>query len=115
MELTQLALVAFLVEALLQTIKPIYDKEKGWDRSVILALVVGMVVCVLTNTDLFKSVGLEISVPYAGPILTGILASRGSNFVHDIFKFMQNKAVAAEMTSKRETKLTEPDENGAYG
>src|SRR5512143_3072787 len=106
-QLTQLALVAFLVEALLQTIKPIYDKEKGWDRNVILALVVGIIVCVLTNTDLFKSVGLQISVPYAGAVLTGLLASRGSNFVHDIFKFMQNKAIASEVPAK--------DENGAEG
>jgi hypothetical protein len=92
MNFSQLALVAFLVEALIQTIKPIYDKEKGFSRSRLLSIGTGIVVCLATGVDLFKGLGFEMSIPILGPVLTGIIASRGSNFVHDIFKFMQGKA-----------------------
>ncbi len=89
MDFTQLALVAFLVEAIIQTIKPVYDPEKGWNRDALLALAGGIVLCVLTGVDLFKQLGLPIPIPYVGPMLTGIIASRGSNVVHDIFKFVE--------------------------
>jgi len=92
LDFTHLALVAFLVEALLQTIKPIYDKETGWNMDKIISIVVGIVVCLVTNVDLFAELGFVVSVPYLGSILTGVIASRGSNFVHDIFKFVQGKA-----------------------
>lgn len=95
-DLSQLAVLAFLVEALLQTIKPLYDKTKGWNRSALLSIGIGVLVCLLTGADLFKQVGLPIMLPFVGPVLTGIIASRGSNFLHDVFKFMQGKAETQE-------------------
>lgn len=91
-DLTQLVLLAFLVEALLQTIKPLYDKEKGWNRSMILSIVLGVAICGLAGVDLFEKVGIPLKVPVVGSLLTGVIASRGSNFVHDIFRFVQGKA-----------------------
>lgn len=92
LDFTHLALVAFLVEALIQTIKPIYDKQTGWNMDKIVSIVIGIVVCLVTNVDLFAELGFVVAVPYLGSILTGVIASRGSNFVHDIFKFVQGKA-----------------------
>lgn len=92
LDFTHLALVAFLVEALIQTIKPIYDKATGWNMDKIVSIIVGIVVCLVTNVDLFAELGFVVSVPFLGSILTGVIASRGSNFVHDIFKFVQGKA-----------------------
>lgn len=94
LDFAHLALVAFLVEALIQTLKPIYDKEKGWNRDKVVSIIVGILVCVVTNVDLFAELGFVVSVPYLGSVLTGVIASRGSNFVHDIFKFVQGKAEA---------------------
>ncbi|MEW5828341.1 MAG: hypothetical protein AB1846_05570 [Chloroflexota bacterium] len=92
LNLTQLTLVAFLVESLIQTFKPLYDKEKGWNKNSLLALAVGIVVSVATGFDLFELLGIEVQFPYVGSVLTGILASRGSNFLHDIFKFVEQRA-----------------------
>ncbi|RME87651.1 MAG: hypothetical protein D6770_08900 [Anaerolineae bacterium] len=92
MDFTRLALVAFFVEAIVQTIKPLYDPEKGWNRNVLLALAGGIIVCVLTGVDLFAQLGLAIPIPYVGSVLTGIIASRGSNVVHDVFKFVEQSA-----------------------
>jgi hypothetical protein len=95
-DLTQLTLVAFIVEALIHTLKPAYDPDKGWNKDALFALIVGVLVCSLTNVDLFSAVGLNIQIPYVGAALTGILASRGSNVVHDIFKFVQEKSISGE-------------------
>ncbi len=92
LNLTQLTLVAFLVESLIQTFKPLYDKEKGWNKSTLLALGVGILVSVATGFDLFELLGIEVQFPYVGSVLTGILASRGSNFLHDILKFVESRA-----------------------
>jgi hypothetical protein len=94
LDFTHLALVAFLVEALIQALKPIYDKENGWNRDKVISIVVGILVCVVTNVDLFAELGFVVAVPYLGSVLTGVIASRGSNFVHDILKFVQGKAQA---------------------
>lgn len=91
-DFTHLALVAFLVEAIIQTIKPIYDKETGWKLDKVVSIIVGIVVCLATSVDLFAELGFVVAVPFLGSILTGIIASRGSNVVHDVFKFVQGKA-----------------------
>lgn len=92
LDFTHLVLVAFLVEALIQTLKPIYDKETGWNLDKIISVFVGILVCLVTSVDLFAELGFVVSIPYLGSVLTGVIASRGSNFVHDIFKFVQGKA-----------------------
>jgi len=95
MDLNQLLLVAFLVESLIQTIKPIYDKDRGWNRDVIIALIVSIALCALIKIDLFALVGLQIYFPneqvgtYIGSALTGIIASRGSNLAHDLLKYVE--------------------------
>ena len=99
MDFPQLALVAFLIESLVQTFKPLHDKDTGWNKDAVIALIVGILVCVVTNVDLFNAVGLPIAVPYVGAALTGILASRGSNFVHDIFKFIESKSKTPDATA----------------
>jgi len=96
MEFNQLLLVAFLVESIIQTIKPIYDKEKGWNKDVFIALIAGVGLCFLLEVDLFKMANLPLykNDPvinhYVGIVLTGFIASRGSNLAHDALKFIQN-------------------------
>ena len=96
MDFNQLLLVAFLVESLIQTIKPIYDRDKGWNKDALIALVAGICICFLLNVDLFAVADLDFGIDnavvshYVGLVLTGIIASRGSNLAHDALKFVQN-------------------------
>ena len=98
MELSQLLLVAFLVESLIQTIKPLYDRSKGWNLDALIALVVGIGFCYIINVDLFSIVNINLDFGDAvvnhavGVVLTGVIASRGSNFAHDMLKYVQNAA-----------------------
>lgn len=91
MELINLVIIALLGEAIWETLKLIWDKGKfSWDR--IGALVVGLIVAIGTGFDIFTLSGIPISIPYVGLILTGILISRGANFVHDLLSKLQSPA-----------------------
>lgn len=98
MDFKQLLLVAFLVESLIQTIKPIYDRGKGLNLDAILALAVGIGFCFLVKINLFQIVNLPLNVgnkmatDILEIVLTGIIASRGSNLAHDLFKFVQRSS-----------------------
>lgn len=85
----QLVVTALLIESIIDSVKPIYDKTKGWQIDRVLTLLLGMLVCVLVKVDIFELVGIPMVVPYVGAILTGIVASRGANFAHDLIKGLQ--------------------------
>ena len=84
MEFAQLITVAILVEAIWENIKMIYQSGKV-SISMIGSLVIAILICVLTSMDIFPLVGLTINVPIVGSVLTGIIVSRGANFVSDLF------------------------------
>lgn len=84
MEFAQLVIVAILVEAIWENCKMIWKKGK-FSISMIGALVVSILVCALTGVDIFPIVGLNIAIPFVGSVLTGIVVSRGANFVNELF------------------------------
>ena len=43
-----------------------------------------ILLCILANVDFFALVGVELSIPIVGIVLSGLLVSRGANFVHDL-------------------------------
>ena len=85
MQLAQILAVSTLVEAIWETLKMTWAKGKlSYDR--LGALIISIAICLVTKADLFPLIGIEISIGYIGSVLTGIIASRGANFVHDIYK-----------------------------
>lgn len=84
MEYMQLVIIAILVEAIWENIKMIWQKGKLL-IDVIGALGFGILICILTDANIFPIVGISIKIPIIGEILTGIIVSRGANFVHDLF------------------------------
>ena len=55
------------------------------------SLLLSMIICVLAQINIFKIVGIELIVPIIGYLLTGIIVSRGANFVNDLFSRLNNK------------------------
>ena len=53
-------------------------------RQMIFSLILGMVISVSYELDLPNHLGLKSTIPYVGSILTGILISRGSNYLYDL-------------------------------
>lgn len=90
MDYAQLVIIAILVEAIWENIKMIYDKQK-FNINMLGSLLLSMIVCVLAEIDIFKIIGINLIVPIVGSLLTGIIVSRGANFVNDLFKKLKGE------------------------
>lgn len=53
------------------------------------AALLAVLVCVAYNADLLALLGFRAALPYAGPVLTGLVIGRGSNYLADIVKRLQ--------------------------
>jgi hypothetical protein len=80
--LTQLFIVAFLVEAIVENFKWVLEGEFLKER--VLALVVSLAVTLLTGLDLFHFAGIPLTLPLVGSIFSGLIMARGSNYLHDL-------------------------------
>ena len=100
---------AAIGEALWQTLKMVWEpdatKKAGkFHPDKLGVLAIGILISFGANLDLFAAVGIPLSIPYVGVILTGVLISRGAGFVHDLFTYLKslkeivlNKADIANM------------------
>ena len=89
---TQLVIIAILVEALTEVFKSVF-KDGRLNKSSILSIVVGLILAFTIDLDLFVAIGLTPTIPVIGVVATGLLISRGANFVHDTMSKINNKGV----------------------
>ena len=81
-----------LVEALVEVIEaglPDTITPPSWLWPVV-SSVIGVAMCVAAHVDALAALGVEIAVPFIGQIITGLLVSRGSNFLRVIWKKINN-------------------------
>ena len=98
MSILSLMVVALIGEAVWETLKMTWDKGKiSIDR--IGALVIGLVLDFVTGLDMLKLLDISSKVSPAGIILTGVLISRGSNFMHDLLVAVNSIQVSSKITS----------------
>lgn len=88
-ELLVLATGAILVESLVEIIKSVYNERKI-NLVVITSILVGLLIAFTLDLDLFKLLGLNAQIDYVGLIATGMIISRGSNYVHDLLATLGN-------------------------
>lgn len=86
MEYLQIIFVAAVTEAIVETIKKIHD----FKCDALISLIVAILLCIFSNTCLFCLVNINVNIPYLDFIIAGVLCSRGSNFLHDFFKIIEN-------------------------
>ena len=82
-ELLILVTMGILVEAVVEVIKSIYDNGK-LNKVILLSILVGILFAFTLQVDIFQLLGIEVHIDYVGIVATGMIISRGSNFVHDI-------------------------------
>ena len=82
--------LAIVVEALIEYGKSIGRAFADGERKIavthIAAVVLGVALCIATGADLFAAAQIRFALPSVGRVLTGILISRGSNYVSDFIK-----------------------------
>lgn len=85
---TQVILVAIFAESIWETIKLIWEKDKiSVDR--LGTIITGIILAVATGIDFFVIFDIPLRIPYLGSIFTGVIISRGANFVHDLLKITE--------------------------
>lgn len=86
---------AIVIEGLITYGKTlVVDHKFQWQ--VLASMLLGMGCAVAFNIDLFATAGIEASVPYVGMILTGVLLSRGSNYVFDLLSSLTKAKTPTE-------------------
>ena len=78
-------IVAFsiLIESLITYYKEFFAGGSApWE--IVVSLTLGIIVAIGYNLDLPSYLNLNSHIPYLGNVLTGILLSRGSNYVFDL-------------------------------
>lgn len=53
------------------------------------ALILSVLLCFAVGADFYAVLNVQFTLPWVGVLLTGIFASRGANFVSDLFKKLQ--------------------------
>lgn len=89
MEVNIMGLVcaAIIVEGII-TYGKTFIKDGNFQWQMLLAIALGILVAVAYQLDVFLAFGMESAVPYLGCILTGILLSRGANYIFDLVKLI---------------------------
>jgi hypothetical protein len=78
-------IVSILAESVWETLKMVWQNGKLCVDKVG-ALAVSIIITISTRLDIFELIKIENRIPYLGIMLTGVLISRGSNFIHDLLK-----------------------------
>jgi hypothetical protein len=96
MEFVDIVILAMIAEALWETLKMVWQNGKiSIDR--IGAILVGILIAVGCGIDVFEAIGLPMKIPFVGIVLTGLLFSRGANFIHDILSSISNVNISTKV------------------
>lgn len=78
-----LVVLAILVEVCVDIIKAAIPAISGW-KSQLTSVVVGIILATATTTGLLAALEVSLSLIWIDYFLTGLIISRGSNFIHDL-------------------------------
>ena len=85
--------LAIMVEALIEYAKTIgrFVVQGEWKTAITqaVAILLAVLLCFMTGGDLFTLIGIDFIWPWLGTLLTGIIISRGANYVSDFVKRLQ--------------------------
>lgn len=99
MSITSVIILAAIGEAVWETLKMVWQENKlNADR--IGALILGEVLAFGTGLNLMDIVGVPFKIDVIGIILSGILISRGANFLHDLLATVGNLPGKSSTTDK---------------
>ena len=77
--------LSILIESIISYFKEFFV-DGNFPLSMLLSLVLGITIAIAYEIDLPKSLGINSKLLFIGNILTGIIISRGSNYIYDILK-----------------------------
>lgn len=83
--LITLLVVSVLTEILVEILKTGFPVISKMEHVFEVSIVLSVLLCVVFDVNMFNVAKENFFVHYASVILTGLVVSRGSNFIHDAF------------------------------
>lgn len=88
-DISKMIMTAILVEGIITYFNEFFVSGNApWQM--ILSLILGIIIAMAYKLDLPKYLGLQSDISYVGSVLTGILISRGSNYLYDLISKLLN-------------------------
>lgn len=82
-DISKLITICMLIESMVTYINNFFVTTEP-HYQMVLSLIFGIFIAVVYKIDLLKLADIESEMPYIGSILTGVLISRGSNYIYDL-------------------------------
>ena len=103
MNMILLAIVmAITVEGLIEYAKTVgkavSDGQWKLFATQVASIVIGVLLCLAVGADVYAASGVTFSLPWIGTALTGVFASRGSNYISDLAKRLQTVLAGSTVT-----------------
>ena len=100
MEFISVILLVMFIECVIEAVKPIWTKGKGLSVTEYVSLIIGVMVAVVCKINMLKWF-MEPSWPmwmeYVFYAMTGVAMGRGTNFIYDMWKRMQQVSETGEL------------------
>lgn len=83
------AVVAAVVEAIVQNLKPLWQPEAREGQALVnllATLILSVLLCVAADVDAFALIGLPLKWAWLGPVLTGLMGQRAANALHGLLQ-----------------------------
>ncbi|QGU95669.1 hypothetical protein GOM49_11730 [Clostridium bovifaecis] len=110
MNMLGLIVLSMIAEAVWETLKMVWEKGKfHFDK--IGALFIGLIIALAAQMDMLAILGIASHIPYIGIILTGILISRGANFMHDLLSAVNNVQQSTRANFSKDTEISKTDQS----
>ena len=104
MDFSMVLVMSVLTEGVITYAKTwVVDRKIKWQM--VAAVVVSIMICFAYGLDIPALVGLNSGIPFLGNVLTGILISRGSNYIYDLIKTIKTKKADENSTDDKEVKI----------
>ena len=81
-----LLVLGTLIEAMIEIVKPLFPKKLSAQGIMVISMVLGIALSLTLDVSIFANV--DQSVITIGSVMAGMIASRGSNFIHDFISAM---------------------------
>lgn len=82
-------ILSILVESIITYFQKFFENG-NLSSNMILSIILGIVIAMAYELDLPKIMGFDSKWKFIGNILTGIIISRGSNYIYDILQSISN-------------------------
>ena len=85
---SKICISAILVEALITYTNQFFSTGFSWEM--MCSIILGILVAISYKIDIPEQLGLKSKIPFLGNVFSGILISRGSNYLFDLLNLFFN-------------------------